>query len=91
MACLKCGKETGEDQVFCSECKQIMEQYPVKPGTPIQLPKREVPAPEKKTPQKKKLTPEQQVAQLRLALRRLVLVNIALLALSGVLLFLLLK
>lgn len=42
MNCLRCGKETEENQVFCKECLEDMERHPVKPGTPIQLPNRKV-------------------------------------------------
>ena len=40
MTCLKCGRDTSGDQVFCDACLDIMEYYPVKPGTAVQLPKR---------------------------------------------------
>ena len=42
MSCIRCGKEARVDQVFCEECLADMERHPVKPGTPIQLPNREV-------------------------------------------------
>ena len=41
MNCIRCGKELENEQVFCDECQAEMEQHPVKPGTPIQLPARE--------------------------------------------------
>ena len=41
MYCLKCGRDTAGEQVFCSQCLKAMEQYPVKPGTAIQLPHHE--------------------------------------------------
>ena len=41
MACLRCGKPTEENQVFCPECLEVMESQPVKPDTPIQIPNRE--------------------------------------------------
>ena len=41
MNCMRCGKEIAEDQSFCEECLVEMEQQPVKPGTPIQLPQRQ--------------------------------------------------
>lgn len=91
MECLKCGKETKENQVFCSECKQIMEQYPVKPGTPIQLPKRAAPTQEKKVSHKKTQSLEQRIARQQLWLKRLCLVILGLVLTVGVLLFLLLK
>ena len=41
MFCLKCGKETGSEQVFCNHCLESMEKYPVKPGARIHLPNRD--------------------------------------------------
>ena len=40
MYCLKCGREIEDQQVYCSGCLEIMERYPIKPGTPVQLPKK---------------------------------------------------
>ncbi len=40
VACLKCGKETDESGVFCGGCLTEMKDYPVKPGTAVQLPHR---------------------------------------------------
>lgn len=48
MNCLKCGKETSGTQVFCEDCLQIMQHYPVKPGTAIHLPRRDTTSQEKK-------------------------------------------
>ena len=42
MSCLRCGKNTEAPEVFCAECLAEMDQQPVKPGTPIQLPVRDV-------------------------------------------------
>ena len=47
MTCLKCGRDTTGDQVFCDACLDVMEYYPVKPGTAVQLPKRPVNPPRK--------------------------------------------
>lgn len=41
MNCLRCGKEIENEQVFCETCLADMEQQPVKPGTPIHLPRRD--------------------------------------------------
>ena len=38
MDCMKCGKKTENEQVFCSHCLEVMESYPVKPDVHIQLP-----------------------------------------------------
>ena len=40
MNCMKCGRETENDQVFCQDCLQIMKKYPVRPGTVVLLPRR---------------------------------------------------
>ena len=71
MPCMKCGRETKDGQTFCSVCLTDMEKYPVKAGTPIQLPYRQdVPIPKKRTVTKKrKVKPEEQVRQLRFKLR----------------------
>ncbi len=65
MECLKCGKETEFDQCFCKECMAQMEKYPVKPGTPVQLPQpsaRTTPA--KERPKKKTVSEAEQIAKL---------------------------
>ena len=43
MKCMKCGQEIGEG-AFCAECLAEMEKYPVKPDTPVRLPRRPDPA-----------------------------------------------
>ena len=40
MNCMKCGRETAEDQVFCKTCLEDMERCPVKPGTVVHIPNR---------------------------------------------------
>ncbi len=66
MQCLKCGRDVAEGQVFCAACSDVMAHYPIKPGTPVTIPTRPKrivrAAPQPKT--------EDQVAQLRLRLRR---------------------
>lgn len=44
MTCLKCGKETEGTHVFCQQCQEIMDAFPVKPGTPVYLPHRSEPS-----------------------------------------------
>ena len=66
MACLKCGKSTQEGQAFCGECLELMQKYPVKPGTAIHLPHREALNPEKKPPVRhREPTAAEQVENLR--------------------------
>ena len=48
MGCLKCGRDLEDGQVFCDRCLGTMARFPVKPGTPVLLPRqREEPAPRK--------------------------------------------
>jgi len=67
--CIKCGKQIEDDQVFCEGCLQIMERYPVKPGTPVQLPNRSASAAKKPAQRKKPLSAKEQNIRLRKLLR----------------------
>ena len=58
MQCMKCGREIQAGDVFCPECLSEMEQYPVKPGTPVHIPKQ----PEKKLHDRRAaVTPERRI------------------------------
>lgn len=87
MNCMKCGREIGEDQVFCEECLLDMEKYPVKPGTTVQLPKRrEQPGAKKSHPRRKAPLPlEEQVKHLRKRLRFMAVLSVILLVLVALL------
>ena len=80
MNCMKCGAETPEDQVFCNHCLSVMEQYPVKPGAHIHLPKRTDPSEAAKKPTKKKRAPslDEQIAALKARVKRLRLLAVVL-------------
>lgn len=87
MQCLRCGREIPVGQVFCQDCLADMEKYPVKPGTPIQIPKRQEAAPAKKPAARRpSIPPEEQVKRLkrRLWLVSVVLVLVLALGLAGV-------
>ena len=74
MYCLKCGNETQDEKVFCPACLEAMEQYPVKPGTAIHLPRQEDSAPQRKSAHTKRpANPEDQVAYLKKTVRRMAL------------------
>ena len=88
MDCLRCGTQTPENQVFCDHCLSVMARSPVKPGTPVNLPKRVLTADAPKKTAKKKRTPssEEQISALRLKVLRLrlvVAILVLLLCLSG--------
>ena len=40
MNCMKCGRETVSNDVFCSKCLAEMAKYPVHPGAVVFLPRR---------------------------------------------------
>ena len=85
MNCMKCGRETTDERIFCNLCLEEMEKYPVRPGTVILLPRRrEDPLVRKSHPRKKSPPPpEEQVKVLRKAVRRLLAVILLLLLLLG--------
>ena len=58
MNCLKCGNETSNHQIFCDGCLEIMQRYPIKPGTAIHLPHRPAPTGEKKPHDKRRESEE---------------------------------
>ena len=85
MKCLRCGVETGDQQVFCKECLASMEQYPVKPGTPITLPDRRVAAePQRAVRKKRELSPEEQLARVNRLVQLLVAALAATLVTAGI-------
>ena len=82
--CLKCGEKLDDDFKFCDDCLRSMDKYPVKPGTVIQLHRREVVKPQKKATKTKRHTDaEEQIIFLKKALRAMsVLLVIAVIALG---------
>lgn len=71
--CMRCGTEIQPGAVFCEDCLADMQQHPIAPGTPINLPNREKSQPAKRS-KKRAHKPEEQIS----ALRRLVAWLIAL-------------
>ena len=74
MNCLKCGRTLKDQLVFCPDCQADMENYPVKPGTPIQLPSQPKLTPVKKKPARRKKVqkPEERIPRMRSAIRWLI-------------------
>ena len=70
MQCMKCGKDTTGEQIFCDSCLLAMEAYPVKPGTVVNLPRQKTSAENKKALYRKRiLTADEQIANLQKHLR----------------------
>ena len=90
MYCLKCGRETGSEKVFCDDCLTAMEQHPVKPGTPIHLPRRDqMDTPKKTSRTKRAPNLEEQNAFLKKVILWLgILLLFAVLVLAGAILLL---
>ena len=42
MQCLRCGRETEDEHVFCFLCEAAMMKHPVKPNTVVNIPERSV-------------------------------------------------
>ena len=84
MECMKCGRETPSDQVFCEECLAEMEKYPVKPGTVVLLPRRRENSSVKKLSKRRIIPLEDQVKVLKKRVRVLTItLIIALILLSA--------
>lgn len=67
MQCLKCGKTVSEKQSFCDACLEVIEKYPVKPGTPVHILPR---TPKEKAPKKRELSLEDLLAKQKRKNRR---------------------
>lgn len=71
MNCLRCGRDTAEQQVFCDTCLADMARHPVKPDVAIYLPNRKPKEAPKKNVHKRRRehTPEEMVVILRKRVR----------------------
>ena len=91
MQCMKCGREAPDRQIFCDACLEIMDRYPVRPGTPVQILPR---TPRDKSAKKRELSPEEQLGRQKSINRRLRLLiwllGIALACMLGILIYALL-
>ena len=88
---MRCGVNTAEKEVFCSDCLASMEKYPVKPGTPVHIPMRGMAPDAKKVSKKKRdLPPDEQISRLRSMIRMLtaglMAALVVIMLLSGILL-----
>mgnify|MGYP003299791280 CR=1 FL=1 len=63
MQCLRCGRETESDHVFCFLCESVMVKHPVKPNTVVTIPERT--ARVRATPVRKPVRAEENTDQLR--------------------------
>ena len=73
MNCIKCGRETTGENVFCQDCLAEMEKYPVEPGTVVLLPRRKDSYGTKKSGKRHAPTSEELVVTLRRQIAALLL------------------
>lgn len=79
MNCLRCGKDTACQQVFCTACLESMQAYPVKPDTAILLPDRQAYIRERQQAERRwEPTLEEQLQQQRRTIRTLLVTVVAL-------------
>lgn len=71
MNCMKCGRETPGEQVFCENCLRTMEKYPVQPGTAVKLPQRKETTVIRRAPKRRTVNPEEQIKVLKTRVIRL--------------------
>ena len=84
MNCIKCGRETENDSVFCNECLADMERHPVKPGTVVLLPPKGVDHnPKKYSKKRRTLTSEEQIKRLKRRNRILTAILVLMLVVAG--------
>lgn len=70
MHCMKCGREIGEQQVFCDSCQEDMKKYPVKPNATVTIPQRPTSnSAKKRSRRSREVKPEDQIRRLRLTVR----------------------
>ena len=78
MNCLRCGRETEQEQVFCASCLKTMEKHPIKPGTAVQIPDRQAYMEKNQPAPRNYVSAEELVPQLRRTIRVLMAVLLAL-------------
>ena len=89
MSCLKCGRETDGEQMFCALCLEEMERYPVNPSTAVRIPRREPEEEPKKIQPKRKPapSPSEQILRLKKKVGRLRMALAVMLLICGLLCF----
>lgn len=79
--CLKCGSAVKDKAAFCDQCLQVMEQYPIKPGSVAHLQPRPQ-RPERKSPELYRETVDkQQLLHAKRSIRWLIALTLILSAL----------
>ena len=72
MYCLKCGKDTKGEAVFCQSCLEVMDKYPVKPDVHVQLPNRANAGQKRSGKKRIQFSADEQLVILRRRMRKVV-------------------
>lgn len=85
MNCMRCGRETTSQQVFCDRCLDDMARHPVKPDVAIHLPNRKTKEAQRKQARhrKRELSAEELVPILRRRIRVLIAAVVILIMMLG--------
>lgn len=87
MSCMRCGRDVISNQVFCEDCLQTMERYPVNPNTPVILPKQPSKPAHKKAVRKRTVSLEDQIFVLKHRVRLLTVLVIAFALLAALMVY----
>ncbi len=83
MTCMRCGRQLETEQAFCEDCLEEMKKYPVKPGTPVQVPPSSRTSTPRKTPVRRRtVSPEEQIRVLKKRIRVLLALLLVTLAMA---------
>lgn len=85
MQCLKCGRDTKEGESFCQDCQLTMQRYPVRPGTPVILPRRDTSSPRKPLIKRRAVPLEDQIRTLKRRQRVLTVLLITVMLIAALL------
>ena len=85
MHCLKCGRETDENQVFCQECLLDMEKHPVDSNEVVLLPQRPAAPAAQKPARRRTVTPEERIIYLKRRVRLLTVLLLVVILISSAL------
>ncbi len=92
MSCLNCNRETTGTNVFCEQCQQAMEEYPVQKGTPVTIPVQPSPIVPKRQVSHRFASAEEQLDAAQRITRRLAIAlifsSLLLLAAAGAIVYL---
>ncbi len=83
MKCMRCGTTIAAGAVFCDTCLAEMKTHPIKPGTPVNLPRREKQQPPKRSRRRFHKSEDQISSLRRLVVFLMAVILVLAIALTG--------